>query len=737
MTYRRSLRAAALLALAAGTPAMAQFTTNGRIDATEASLYGAPKWVQTTPTFFGDNFSGAGAGAGDVGTPSTVTTGIEIAIPFSALGTAGTPYTGGSIRLALMVNGGDRGFLSNQVLGGLPLNLPNLGEPRNVNFGAFVGNQFVATFTPFANSGANPVIDGTLDTGLYGPNRSTQTNYTGFGNADHGQLVRRVVPSTSEGSELDNIRVGKKGTTLYIFIGGNLEANFNKLELFVDSIAGGQNRLVSGNPDPVNRLSDDGTGNGLQFDIGFDADFYVTMNGGNTAAEGVPENNQIFVNYCELPTAGGGLAFFCGGTTYGSPSALTGGDAGAPAIVATVNNANVGGVIGTEVGGANAAPNVDRAYGTEMDGLFSYVDATNMKLHVLVTGNVQNNFNKYDLFVDCAPGGQNRLRGGSQQLTTSGGSVVFYSGNGRIDFNGLNRMGALTLALSDPMNELSSRVPVDGLKFDDAFAADYWISFTNGINGAVASQFTNVAPLRTDGIARNFAGAPLDFSCFDGGDKPTNNPILFDGDGAGGGYSPLTGFEPFDSDPQGRFAPRHLGEFIPSLPAPTAGLLIASIDNSNVGGVTALSGANAASVTTGVELEIDLRELGWDGMSPILMAGFVNGSGHDFVANQVLGGLPAGNTAAGGYDDRNIGEPRTADFALIAGDQFVNLTGITPPSCPPDFNGDGNLDPDDLADYIGAFFSVPAPISADFNGDGSVDPDDLADYIGAFFTGCQ
>jgi len=67
----------------------------------------------------------------------------------------------------------------------------------------------------------------------------------------------------------------------------------------------------------------------------------------------------------------------------------------------------------------------------------------------------------------------------------------------------------------------------------------------------------------------------------------------------------------------------------------------------------------------------------------------------------------------------------------------VNLTGITPPSCPPDFNGDGNLDPDDLADYIGAFFSVPAPISADFNGDGSVDPDDLADYIGAFFTGCQ
>ena len=57
-------------------------------------------------------------------------------------------------------------------------------------------------------------------------------------------------------------------------------------------------------------------------------------------------------------------------------------------------------------------------------------------------------------------------------------------------------------------------------------------------------------------------------------------------------------------------------------------------------------------------------------------------------------------------------------------------------TCAADFNGDGTLDPDDLADYIGAFFAVPAPLTADFNGDGTVDPDDLADYIGAFFGGC-
>ncbi len=54
----------------------------------------------------------------------------------------------------------------------------------------------------------------------------------------------------------------------------------------------------------------------------------------------------------------------------------------------------------------------------------------------------------------------------------------------------------------------------------------------------------------------------------------------------------------------------------------------------------------------------------------------------------------------------------------------------------PDFNCDGVLDPDDLSDYIGAFFSSPPDLRADYNGDGVVDPDDLSDVIGAYFAGC-
>ena len=72
--------------------------------------------------------------------------------------------------------------------------------------------------------------------------------------------------------------------------------------------------------------------------------------------------------------------------------------------------------------------------------------------------------------------------------------------------------------------------------------------------------------------------------------------------------------------------------------------------------------------------------------------------------------------------------------AVLAG-PYPSCTAPPPPQCPPDFNGDGSLDPDDLADFIGAFFS--GSIAADFNGDSSLDPDDLADFIGAFFAGCN
>jgi len=88
--------------------------------------------------------------------------------------------------------------------------------------------------------------------------------------------------------------------------------------------------------------------------------------------------------------------------------------------------------------------------------------------------------------------------------------------------------------------------------------------------------------------------------------------------------------------------------------------------------------------------------------------------------------------------DVTAGQLLLIRMAQFGGGQHVGQIVITLDGvgCPPDFNGDGTLDPDDLADYISAFFSQPPGAGSDFNGDGNTDPDDLADYISAYFTGC-
>jgi hypothetical protein len=66
------------------------------------------------------------------------------------------------------------------------------------------------------------------------------------------------------------------------------------------------------------------------------------------------------------------------------------------------------------------------------------------------------------------------------------------------------------------------------------------------------------------------------------------------------------------------------------------------------------------------------------------------------------------------------------------------LTGTVRLPCPADFNQDGGLDSDDLADFVACFFAAPEPCAfADVDGNGRIDPDDLADYIVRFFNeGC-
>src|SRR4051812_39782489 len=95
---------------------------------------------------------------------------------------------------------------------------------------AAVAAGLSATYTAQA---APPVIDGSLDAGAVWTRFGTQTNNTGFGNNQ---------------SELDAAYYHIEGGKLYVFLSGNLESNFNKMEVFFDTRAGGQNVMRADNP---------------------------------------------------------------------------------------------------------------------------------------------------------------------------------------------------------------------------------------------------------------------------------------------------------------------------------------------------------------------------------------------------------------------------------------------------------------------------------------------------------
>jgi hypothetical protein len=93
----------------------------------------------------GDNNTNAAGVNGNTGTAanpaaaSAVQTGLELAIPLSAIG-----YTGGSIEVLADINGGGDGYLSNQFLSGLPVGTGNLGTP-GFNFSSTPGEYFTVT----------------------------------------------------------------------------------------------------------------------------------------------------------------------------------------------------------------------------------------------------------------------------------------------------------------------------------------------------------------------------------------------------------------------------------------------------------------------------------------------------------------------------------------------------------------------------------------------------------------
>ena len=222
----------------------------------------------------------------------------------------------------------------------------------------------------------------------------------------------------------------------------------------------------------------------------------------------------------------------------------------------------------------------DYANGSEIDGIYAFLAGG--ELHVLLTGNLESNYNKVELYLDTKAGGQNVLR----------------TDNPNVDYDGLNRQS--------------------GLKFDTAFSPDYWLSFSGGYDGSGYRLYGNYAELATNGGGAGYylgSNTAATTGALSGGTNPNNIQI--------------------------------------------------TINNSNTGGVGGGCGsADGSSVTTGMEFLIPVAAIG-NPSGCIKLCAFINGSSHDYLANQVVGSLPVGTC--------NLGDPHNVDFSTIAGDQFVTL----------------------------------------------------------------
>ncbi|GAB5495174.1 MAG: hypothetical protein Phyf2KO_02540 [Phycisphaerales bacterium] len=184
-------------------------------------------------------------------------------------------------------------------------------------------------------------------------------------------------------------------------------------------------------------------------------------------------------------------------------------------------------------------------------------------------------------------------------------------------------------------NQLNTNL--GGLTFDAGFEADYYLTYT--VNGDRNEHFTGAAQLDTLG------GGPGGFQ-------------------GGGGYVD--------------------GDQIVAAGANGFGYTLGT-NQSNTGGVGDFDNApdsDPALVTTGVELAISLDEIGYTG-GMLRLAGFINGGSHDYLSNQVIGGLPAGTGNLGGDLNGNFVDPGTLagiDFNQVAGDQYVVLKVPAPAS---------------------------------------------------------
>ena len=245
---------------------------------------------------------------------------------------------------------------------------------------------------------ALPTIDGTRDA-EYGAAKAVQTVETQFGDNDN---------------ELDAAYASCVDGRLSLMITGNLEANFNRIEVFIDSKAGGQSVFDSSGNDNADNMD------GLAFDAGFTADYHLSVRRGTVVA-----NPTFDVQFADLgaQTASGYFDIMSGGGDSGIGSTGTG--VNGSAILVGLDNSNVAG-IGGSTGAANQAAALAVTTGLELGIALADLDYDGLRPIRVMVG-INNNDHNY---------WSNQFLGGlaAPQGNLGGDGAGNFTGEGAIDF---------------------------------------------------------------------------------------------------------------------------------------------------------------------------------------------------------------------------------------------------------------------------------------------------------------
>jgi hypothetical protein len=280
---------------------------------------------------------------------------------------------------------------------------------------------YLGLLTPLVSHSAI-LVDGTRDVD-YGAALAIQTVQTQFGDSMNG----------SGGGELNAAYGRIEGGRLFVTLTGNIESNFNKLNIFIDSKAGGENTLASQNYDFNGAAANLG---GMTFDPGIQIDYHVFARWGGGAFE------VDFVNRDNggTPVIAPGAATVGGGTAIQS-GAVTGGSL-AGSLDFGFNNNNSAGVSG----GTAAADQVAAAAVT-----------TGFEFSVLLTDIGHNGVD--DIRITAAYGNgdhnffSNQVLGGlaAPQGNLGGDGMGTFTGNsGGIDFGNFAGDQFFTVSVPEP-----------------------------------------------------------------------------------------------------------------------------------------------------------------------------------------------------------------------------------------------------------------------------------------------